>query len=385
MHNTKKRAKIVITAGGGGHFTPALAVLELLGKGTEVAVIGRKYSLEGDKALSLEYQTVRDLNIPFVSLTTGRLQRKFTRYTIPSLLKFPLGLMQAYSFLRSFQPDVVLSFGGYICVPVVIAAYFLRIPIVVHEQTLEAGVANRIASFFAEKVCISWESSRKFFRKSKVVLTGNPIREFPISNPSAGEQFPIKDRDKDLPMIYITGGSLGSHAINVLVEGCIEKLLGKYVVLHQTGDASEFHDFDRLTKVRDTLSGEMQKRYILKKFINASEVGSILRLADLVVARSGITTVTELLFFKKPSLLIPLPFSQRNEQLKNALFLRDCGLAEVVEQEALAADKLYTHITHMFAKIETYKRNSKKIDALFQKNAAAELIRVLDMVRKNNT
>src|SRR5436305_1641956 len=131
--------KLLIVAGGGGHFAPALAVIEKLPKEIEILVVGRKYVFEGDRTLSLEYQTATKLRIPFKTLTTGRLQRKFTRYTFNSLLKIPIGLSQATNILTKFKPDAVLSFGGYISVPVTLAASILRIPLVLHEQTLEAG------------------------------------------------------------------------------------------------------------------------------------------------------------------------------------------------------------------------------------------------------
>ena len=170
----------------GGHLSPALAVIEALQKDVNVLFIGRKYVFEGSKTLSLEFRTITKRKIPFVSISTGRWQRKFTRFTIPSLLKFPFGILQSFLILKKFKPDVVLSFGGYLSLPVGIAAFILRIPIVIHEQTLEAGIANKVLSIFAKTVCISWETSRKYFPKSKVILTGNPMRKFEIRNSKLG-------------------------------------------------------------------------------------------------------------------------------------------------------------------------------------------------------
>jgi len=149
----------------GGHLSPALSLLEEL-KNEEVIFFGRKYSFEGDKALSLEYQLVEELNIPFVSITTGRLQRKLTRHTFSSFLKLPIGFFQSINALIKYKPDVVLGFGGYISIPVILASFVLRIPAVIHEQTLEAGFANKILSRFAQKICISWESSFQIGRAS---------------------------------------------------------------------------------------------------------------------------------------------------------------------------------------------------------------------------
>src|SRR3989344_445253 len=327
--------KLLIVAGGGGHFAPALAVIEKLPKDWELLVVGRKYVFEGDQSLSLEYQTATKLNIPFHALTTGRLQRKFTRYTINSLLKIPIGLSQATSILAKFKPDVVLSFGGYVSVPITLAASILRIPLVIHEQTLEAGISNKLIAKFAKKICISWEESRKFFPENKTILTGNPLRkEFEMGDLRTDEfKKSIPHIKVNEPTIYITGGSSGSHAINVLIEGCIVKLLQKYNIIHQVGEATQFKDFERLSKLRESLSDELKVGYTLVKFIEPSKVADYLTASDLVISRSGMNTVTELMYFGKPSILIPLPYGQHHEQLKNAIFMKKLGLAEIAQQK----------------------------------------------------
>lgn len=371
--------KVVII---GGHLSPALAIAEKLPKTDEILFIGRKYVFEGDKAVSLEYKTIRSLKILFVNLTTGRLQRKFTRHTILSLLKLPYGFTQAIFALIKFQPDVVLSFGGYLSFPVILSAFLLRIPVVLHEQTLEAGLANKILSVFAKKICISWETSRKFFPKEKIVLTGNPIRQFSIFNFPAsqrGEQFSIPKNG--LPIIYIMGGSAGSHFINTLIEKNLEKLLTRFNILHQTGNAKEDQDYERLRTIRNTLPLDLQSRYILTKFIDPSLVGGILKKADIVISRAGINTITELIFFGVPSLLIPLPFSQRQEQLKNALFLKTKGCAEIFEQkddEELFVAKLFK----MFENLNKYRQNLQEISSLVNTNASQKIIEVLEYVKK---
>ncbi len=366
--------KVVII---GGHLSPALSVIEKLPKTSQALFIGRKYVFEGDKALSLEYKTIQSLKTPFVNLTTGRLQRKFTKHTIPSLLKLPYGFAQSMLTLKKFQPDVVLSFGGYLSFPVVLAAFLLRIPIVIHEQTLEAGLANKILSVFASKICISWESSRKFFPKDKVVLTGNPVREFKIKN----LKFKIKD---DSPTIYITGGSSGSHFINSLVASNLTKILEKFNIIHQTGESFKYEDFSRLEKLKASLPKELQERYMLAKFIDPSLVGGILQKADVVISRAGINTITELIFFGVPSLLIPLPFSQRQEQMKNALFLKTKGCAEIFEQKDDSAKQniFLSKLFNMFEDINKYRENLRNISKLVNTDAAKKIINVLEYAKK---
>src|SRR5690606_18186799 len=172
-------------------------------KNNDILYIGRKYALEGDKAVSLEYQTITSMNISFQEIKTGRLQRSFTKYTFPSLAKIPVGFAQAIYILNNFKPDVVVGFGGYVSVPVIMAADFLKIPTIIHEQTLEAGAANKFLGKIVDKVCISFEQSAKYFPKDKIVLTGNPIRKS-ISKPSKKYTLP-----SGFPILYITGGKIG--------------------------------------------------------------------------------------------------------------------------------------------------------------------------------
>lgn len=141
--------KIVIT---GGHLTPALAVMEKLREqGWQIVFFGRQHALEGDSSVSVEYQTITKLGISFISLTAGRLQRSFTRYTVFSFLKIPIGFIQSFYYLIKFKPTVILSFGGYVALPVALAGWMLKIPIVTHEQSVVPGLANKIIFKFAKK------------------------------------------------------------------------------------------------------------------------------------------------------------------------------------------------------------------------------------------
>lgn len=359
--------KIIIT---GGHLSPLLSVLDELPKETKVLVLGRKKFLEGDKAISLEYQTLKDRNIPFVPIISGRLQRKLTTYTFFSLFKFPIGFFQSLFILKEFRPDIVLSFGGYISLPVVISSFLLRIPVVIHEQTMGAGLANKIASKFAKKICISWESSAKFFPKSKTVLTGNPIRKFKIH---PFDKLRARISNEKIPLIYITGGSSGSHAINILAETILEELLSRYKIIHQTGDAREFGDFERLKNLKEKLSEKLRSRYYLTKFVDPEDAGRVLKDSDLVISRSGMNTVTELIYFTKPSLLIPLPYSQGNEQVENARLLKDIGISEIAFQKDLTSQKLLDIINQMIKDIKNYKHESKE---LIKENAAKKIIEI---------
>jgi UDP-N-acetylglucosamine--N-acetylmuramyl-(pentapeptide) pyrophosphoryl-undecaprenol N-acetylglucosamine transferase len=366
--------KIIII---GGHLAPALSVIEALPKDTDILFVGRKYALEGDSALSLEYKTITSLKIPFVGLNTGRLQRKMTEYTLLSLLKLPFGVIKSFLILAKFRPDIVVGFGGYVSIPVIFCAFLLRIPVIIHEQTMEVGLANKIASFFAKKICISWDSSRKHFPKDKVVWTGNPMRKFRVSD----TKFLIFNNK--LPIILVAGGSSGSHAINVLMEGIVGELLTKYNVIHQVGDSQKYRDFDRLEKLRRNLPEQLRENYILQKLIDPSAIGDLFNLSSLVISRSGVNTVTELVHFEKPSILIPLPFSQYDEQLRNAQFLEKIGLGIVLKQSELNEKKLLKVIYKMFDKINDYKIDRNKCGNLPGKNTVQNIILLIDYVYKS--
>jgi len=359
----------------GGHLSPALAVIDRL-KEEEILFVGRKFAMEGDNTLSLEYKTITSLNIPFKAIKTARLQRKFTKYTLSSFLKFPNGISQSFKILREFKPDIVLGFGGYVSLPIILAASLLRIPVVIHEQTTEAGMANKFASRFAKKICISWTSSEEYFPKNKTVLTGNPLRK---------EILAMKPREakNQLFTIYVTGGSLGSHFINGLIEKNLKALLKKYCVIHQIGDSKHHNDFDVLNSLVKTFNNDLSENYFSAHHFSPKEAAENLNKADLVVSRSGINIVTELEFLQKPSFLIPIPFAQRNEQMKNALLLEKEGLVRVYYQNMLTPETFLLQLEEMIKNIHLYQ-----IKTRWKKNndSAQRIVEVLKdvAIKKSN-
>lgn len=337
----KDRKKIILT---GGHLSPLLAVYDVLRQEADVAIIGRKYTFEVDKTESLEYSIFKNENVDFFDIDAPRLQRKYTKETIPSFFKSPQAISRALTVLQKEKPDSVLIFGGYIGIPVALAAYIKKIPIVIHEQTLAAGLANRIIGKFASKICISFPDSKKYFNNKKIVLTGNPVRK---------EVFEVIKEvviPRDKPILYITGGSTGAHAINLLVSEVLDSLLEKFNVIHQTGDAQEFKDFDVLSQKREELPESLQNRYILRKFILPSEIGWIYKNSDVVLSRAGINTVTELLTLSKKALLIPLPHGQKNEQLKNAKMYQGSGLGIYIAQEEATPKNIMSGLEKLMSK-----------------------------------
>ncbi len=353
----------------GGHLAPALAVIERLPKDTQILFVGRKYALEGDKAFSLEYQKITSLGIRFVNLTTGRLQRKITRFTLTSLFKLPLGFAQAIKVLSNYKPDVVVCFGGYVQVPVAAAAYVLHVPVITHEQTRKAGLANKLITPIAKTICISWPESEAYFPESKTILTGLPLRKDFFQKPTP--------KDQNRKIIYITGGSVGAHAINLLVEGILAKLLKSFYIIHQTGDAREYNDYERLKKIKEGLPNNLQDKYNLVKFVDPAAAAGIMNSADLVISRSGMNTVAELMYLEKPCLLIPLPHGQASEQLENAVSLEKLGIARVLMQEELTPEILYSQITQFIAKLDKEGNKTSQAKKLIKYDAAEKIVQLI--------
>lgn len=329
--------KVFIT---GGHFAPAKAVLSKL-TGWKVFYVGRKCSMEGEKALALEYLELHDKNnITYLCLTTGRLQRKFLvniGQSIWSLFKIPIGFTEALYWLVRYQPDVVLSFGGYVAVPVVVGAWLLGIPVATHEQTKTVGLANRIIRLFG----------------AKVLETGNPLRE---------EILKAKVQRTDL--IYITGGNQGSHVINRAIFEIVPKLVKKYHVLHQTGDSS-YGDFEKAPKIAN---------YEARKFLTAEESAQVLAKAYIVVSRAGANTVEELAYLGKPAILVPIGWAREDEQEKNAETLAKVGLAEIVPEEQLSGKKLLETIEKITRNYDEYKAAAKMARELVHPEAAERIV-----------
>lgn len=341
--------KVLVT---GAHFTVAWAVIEELKKYPEVDLVyvGRNSTMEGDLARSAESVVLPKLGVKFISLTTGRLQRSLSVYTIFSILKIPWGFLQSAWILLREKPCVVLSFGGYVAVPVVLVSWLFSIPVIIHEQTLVAGLANRISAFFANIIAVSFPIEYPYQRE-KIIITGNPIRS------EIQDAESIKRAGK--PIILITGGNQGSHVINLAVEECLDELLKICKIIHQTGD-SKFRDFERL-KTRQS------DQYRVEKFID-EEWGKILGSVDLVVTRAGMNILTELKFLAKPALLIPIPFMK--EQNINARYFKKTGLVTILPQSKLSGRELLKSIKEMLADIKNFKLTEGFAGDTREKNAA---------------
>lgn len=358
--------RLIIT---GGHVTPALAVIEELKhrKDIEIFFIGKKYNSDTDKSLTLEFKEITSLNLPFYILKTGRLTRLLSYNTIFELLKIPSGIYYSWQLIKKIKPDKVLSFGGYLALPVAICGFLKKIPVYTHEQTISPGIANKIIGLFAKKIFLSFPESNKNWTKNKVIITGNPIRK-QVFQHHALTWIPNNNRK----VIYITGGSLGAHSINLHISHIIRRLTEKYTVIHQTGDVLEYNDFLTLSNLRLKLTQDQQENYIIKKHISGDEIGSVYWFSDLIIGRAGANTISELIALKKPAILIPLPWSAGQEQSKHAKYLNINKVAEIFDQKQTSI-QLLDLIEKTINSLKEYQKGYLKFTTYNQNNAAQTL------------
>ena len=355
----------------GGHHNSALLVARALKqKGHRIFWFGHKYTMIGDKNPGAEYLEVNAEKISFIEIKAGKWQPKFN--FLINFLRIPFGFGQSLFWLIKIRPKLIVSFGGYLALPVSIAGYFLRIPIVTHEQTTVAGVANTLIAKISVKVLVSFPSSVEHFPSKKVVLTGLPIRT------------EIFDKGKKLfenskKTIYITGGKQGAHLINEEVFKILPKLLENFNVIHQCGSTSLFNDIDTGRQLKEKLNKDFN--YLIKEYFFEDEIGSVFKSADFVISRAGAHTVYELMYLGKPSLLIPIPWSSKNEQMHNAQALKEMGLAEILQQKYLEKGLLLPSIEKFSKDLQDYQKSTNvKIINDATQNVVKEIEKILKII-----
>ena len=358
--------KMVLT--GGHAATTAVAVIEEIKSedlNWELYWIGVKNAIEGKKVVTLESEVLPRLGVKFLPLTTGRIQRRFTVWTIPSILKIPIGLVQSFYYLVKIRPSVVLSFGGFAAFPVVFNAKILGIPVVIHEQTSVAGRSNLLSQRFASKIALSRPESKKYYPAAKCVVTGNPVMK---------EITKIRPKLKlgNPPVIFITGGSRGSQKINDTLSRILNKLLSKYKLIHQTGGL----DYLKFSEIKQRLPQALRDNYEVFVRVNPLEVSKIYEKSDIVVARAGANTVSEVMIIKRPAIFIPLPISFMDEQMKNAVVARDLELAKIILQKDLTPEILLKYIEELVGNYQTIVEKVK-LRQTPDMNASKKLLTVI--------
>lgn len=327
--------KIVLTGGGtAGHVTPNIALLpRLLEASYQVSYIG---SYQG-----IEKELIEAANIPYYGISSGKLRRYVDLKNISDPFKVIKGLFQAIRLLRKLKPGIVFSKGGFVSVPVVLAAKFLKIPVIIHESDITPGLANKIAIPAAKKVCCNFPETLKYLPKEKAVLTGSPIRQELLSG-DAGSARSYCHFDTKKPTLLVIGGSSGSKAINDAIRSQLSVLLQTYQIIHLCGKGN-------VDAAHTDAAGYAQYEYI------STQLKDMFALADIVISRAGANAICELLALHKPNILIPLSASaSRGDQILNANSFQKQGFSYVIEEENLTADTLQAALSEVFEKKERY-------------------------------
>lgn len=288
----------------------------------------------------LEKTLLKDAGIKFQAIFTGKLRRYFSFENFVDFLKLPLGFFQSLFYIFRFQPDVIFSKGGYVSVPVVLAAYCLRKKIILHESDLTCGLANRICMRFADQILLGQEESRKNFpNKKSIEVVGIPIRNFIVKGDKKDAADILKFTQK-LPVLLIMGGSLGAQAVNEVIWESLKELTQKFNVVHITG---------KVLNSECQASSIKYPNYRSFEYVD-KELPDFYALADAIVSRAGANSLAELSCLNKKVLLIPLPkFASRGDQIDNAkVFVKKYG-GIVLMQEELNKEYLMKNLDDLFA------------------------------------
>lgn len=327
--------RIVLTGGGtAGHVTPNIALLPALKReGFEVHYIG---SYDG-----IERKLIEELNIPYYGISSGKLRRYFDPKNFSDPFKVIKGYMEATALLKKLKPDIVFSKGGFVTVPVVLAAKRRKIPAIIHESDMTPGLANKICIPSVRKVCANFPETVKYLPEGKAVLTGTPIRQELFSgNKIKGLDFCGFTRNK--PILLVVGGSTGSVIVNEAIRSILPTLLQKYQVVHLCGK-------DKLDPNFQGTPGYIQFEYVKK------ELSDILAAADVVISRAGANAICELLALRKPHILIPLSASSsRGDQILNAESFERQGYSYVLKEETLNKDTLLKAVETVYSNRHKY-------------------------------
>lgn len=328
--------RIILTGGGtAGHVTPNIALIpRLKDEGYDIHYIG---SYNG-----IEKKLIEDMKIPYHGISSGKLRRYFDVKNFSDPFRVIKGYGEAARLMKSLKPDVVFSKGGFVSVPVVIAAKNHHIPAIIHESDMTPGLANKLCLSSAVKICCNFPEAMEHLPKEKAVLTGTPIRQELFQGDSV-DAIRFTGLSANKPTILVVGGSTGSVKVNEAVRNCLDSLLDTYQVIHLCGK-------DKVDPAYADRPGYVQYEYIKK------ELSSMLSLADIVISRAGANAICELQALAKPNILIPLGSNaSRGDQILNAESFEKQGFSYVLHEEDLSNESLLAAVEQVYTHREDYR------------------------------
>jgi UDP-N-acetylglucosamine--N-acetylmuramyl-(pentapeptide) pyrophosphoryl-undecaprenol N-acetylglucosamine transferase len=347
--------KFVIAGGGtGGHLFPGIAIAEAFVEremGNEILFVGTKRGIES--------RVLPGGKFPLITIQAMPLQGRSLLGKIKALWFVPKAIGEAHSILKGLRPQLVLGVGGYASGPTLIAAFLLGMKRAIHEQNVIPGMTNRLLKWFSQRIFVSFEETMRYFPVEKTVVTGNPIRTEIFKG--------IEKKKGDRFTLLIFGGSAGAHRINKAAVEALDLLQGLKPLLkflHQTGREDE----------EWVSRGYREKGFeaIVRPFFE--DMATYYQLSDLVICRSGASTVAELAVCGKAAILIPYPYAAHNHQVINAQKLVDLSAAQMIRDEELNGASLAQRVLHLYEHPEERNRMEENIQKVGRPKAAQEIV-----------
>lgn len=345
---------LVFTGGGSsGHVTPNLALIAALREQYDIHYFGSQNGIEKN--------LIERVNIPYYSISTGKLRRHLSWRNLVDPFNVLLGISQAWRLCRKLKPQLVFSKGGFVAVPVVIAAWLNRIPVIIHESDTTPGLANKICQYFAKTICINFPITQKYIKlKHKVKLTGSPIRSSLLQG-TAEQAWQFLGEKPDKPLLLIIGGGLGAKDINEVVFSNIDIMCDHFTIVHLCGDKHIHHAPKRTD-------------YFPYAYLH-DELADILAAATIVISRAGANSIYELISLAKPHILLPLGTqASRGDQIKNADYFQSLGLSQVIYSEQLDGQRLLHDCLALLNNLEQWQQ---KLQQYQLPNATEEIITLI--------
>lgn len=367
--------KIAFVGGGtGGHFYPLIAVVEVI----ETTNPEAELYYFGPAPYSKEILQKHGIN--YIYCPAGKVRRYFALRNFLDAFKVFFGIFVAIWKLYVIYPDVIFSKGSYTAAPILIAARFLKIPVVIHESDSKPGRANKLAKKFARYIAISYKEAAPFFPAEKTALTGIPLRQ-EIRNINQ-QPFASLGIPSDMPLIYVTGGSLGAERINNIIVASLPELLPHYRVFHQVGDTN-LKDI-QLTAQSLLQDSPLQHNYYVVGSVPGAVVGQLLDAASLVISRAGSTTLFEIAHHGKPAIVIPIPQEISHDQRSNAYAYAHSGGASVIEEKNLTTHLLIEEIRSIISDPSRQKIMGEASRSMSQPDAAEKIASLLISIGKEH-
>lgn len=370
----EKQMRVLFAGGGtGGHVYPALAMAKnILNNGGQVLYVGTNKGLEA--------KIVPEAGIPFRTIEVEGWQRKISWQALRSVYKAFKGLGQAQKIIRQFKPQLIVGTGGYVCGPVVLAGFFMKIPTVIHEQNALPGLTNKILARIANKVMITFPSSAKYFSNpKKIVLTGLPVREeiFRTSRKEACDFFKL---DPEKITILVSGGSRGAKSINTALSEIYPRLLQNpdLQIIHITGEQGYKEVVNKL--ISQGIDPVKYDNLVLKPYLYEMEYG--LKAADLCIGRAGATFIAEITAIGLPAILIPYPFAAENHQEFNARSLAEQNGAMMILDKNLNGNTLFEAIQSILQNPSRLRKMSENIKRAGNPDSMTKIMKVLEKEAK---